>query len=63
MQGFQSLVMENLNGENGIFKLDIDASKNTNNSDKLYVTDTFTGRNLLSLMKSVMDLDGAAGLY
>lgn len=61
-QGFQSLVMENLNGENGIFKLDIDASKNTNNSDKLYVTDTFTGTQFIELNEvGHGDLDGAAG--
>ena len=61
-QGFQSLVMENLNGENGIFKLDIDASKNTNNSDKLYVTDTFTGTQFIELNEvGHGELDGAAG--
>ena len=46
---FHTLTVENLNGNNGVIKMDIDASQNVLNSDKLYVTDTLTGTQYIDL--------------
>lgn len=46
---FSTLKIENLSGDNGTFVMDINASQNTNNSDKIYVTDTFTGTQYIDL--------------
>ena len=46
---FSTLTVENLSGENGVIKMDIDASQNSLNSDKLYVTDTLTGTQYIDL--------------
>ncbi len=40
---FSSLTTENLSGNGGYFVLDIDGTTNVNNSDRIYVTDTFDG--------------------
>ena len=61
-EGFQALVMRNLSGDNGTFLLDIDASRNTENSDQLYVLGTFTGTQYLDLNEvGHGELDKAAG--
>ena len=46
---FSTLTVDNLSGENGVIKMDIDASQNSLNSDKLYVTDTLTGTQYIDL--------------
>ena len=46
---FSTLTVDNLSGENGVIKMDIDASQNSLNSDKLYVTDTMTGTQYIDL--------------
>ena len=46
---FHTLTVENLSGNNGVIKMDIDASQNVLNSDKLYVTDTLTGTQYIDL--------------
>ena len=46
---FHTLTVENLNGNNGVIKMDINASQNVLNSDKLYVTDTLTGTQYIDL--------------
>ena len=43
------MTVDNLSGENGVIKMDIDASQNSLNSDKLYVTDTLTGTQYIDL--------------
>lgn len=40
---FSTLTLANLNGANGIVAMDIDASKNADNSDVILVSDTFSG--------------------
>ena len=60
--GFQKLETENLQGVDGMFKLDIDASTNVVNSDKIYVKGMFTGRQYLDLNEvGHGNLDGAEG--
>lgn len=46
---FSTLTVDNLSGENGVIKMDIAASQNSLNSDKLYVTDTLTGTQYIDL--------------
>ena len=46
---FSTLTVDNLSGENGVIKMDIDASQDSLNSDKLYVTDTLTGTQYIDL--------------
>lgn len=46
---FSTLTVDNLSGENGVIKMDIDASQNSLNSDKIYVTDTLTGTQYIDL--------------
>ena len=46
---FSSFTTENLSGNGGYFVLDIDATTNVNNSDRIYVTDTFSGTQAISL--------------
>ncbi|WP_455653563.1 autotransporter family protein [Phascolarctobacterium sp.] len=46
---FSTLTVENLNSTGGSIKMDIDASQNSANSDKIYITDTFTGTKMLDL--------------
>ena len=46
---FHTLTVENLSGNNGVIKMDIDASQNVLNSDKLYVTETLTGTQYIDL--------------
>ena len=48
---FSTLTLENLSGENGWIKMDIDATKNTDNSDMILVTDTFSGNQYVDLSR------------
>ena len=60
--GFQVLVAENITGEDGMFRMDIDAGKNTDNSDRIYVPGTFTGQQYIDLNEvGHGNLDGAEG--
>ena len=46
---FSTLTVEHLSGNNGIIKMDIDASQNAVNSDKLYITGSLTGTQYIDL--------------
>ncbi|WP_293727442.1 autotransporter outer membrane beta-barrel domain-containing protein [uncultured Phascolarctobacterium sp.] len=46
---FSTLTTKNLSGGDGIIKMDIDASRNTANSDKIYVDNNFSGTQYLDL--------------
>ncbi len=59
---FQNIYIEEFNGGNGTINMDIDASTNTNNSDRIYVNGTHNGTHYITL--NPLDenkLDGAAG--
>lgn len=60
---FQNIYIENeFNGGNGTINMDIDASTNTNNSDRIYVNGIHNGTHYITL--NPLDenkLDGAAG--
>lgn len=60
---FQNIyIEEKFNGGNGTINMDIDASTNTNNSDRIYVNGTHNGTHYITL--NPLDenkLDGAAG--
>ena len=47
--GFQKIETDDLQGVDGMFKLDIDASTNVDNSDRIYVKGMFTGSQYLDL--------------
>lgn len=57
---YSTLTAENLSGTNGKFILDIDGTQ-VNKNDKIYVTDTFTGNQILAL-KEVNGRDGDSTL-
>ena len=58
---FSTLTLANLNGANGIVAMDIDASKNADNSDVILVGDTFSGTQRVSFNRvdSQVDADAA----
>ena len=59
---FQNIYIEEFNGGNGTINMDIDASTNTNNSDRIYVNGIHNGTHYITL--NPLDenkLDGAAG--
>ena len=58
---FSTLTLDNLNGANGLVAMDIDASKNTDNSDVILVGDTFSGTQRVSFNRvdSQADADAA----
>lgn len=59
---FQNIYIEEFNGGNGTINMDIDASTNTNNSDRIYVNGIHKGTHYITL--NPLDenkLDGAAG--
>lgn len=60
---FSSLKVNKLDGDKGKLNMDIDASKNTDNSDRLYITGTHTGNHYITLNNVNADgnTDGAAG--
>lgn len=60
---FSSLKVNKLDGDKGKIYMDIDASTNTNNSDRLYIAGTHTGNHYITLNNVNADgnTDGAAG--
>ncbi len=59
---FKNLViLNNLQGNDGIFYLNTDASKNTENSDRIYINGTHTGTHYLSLNNIGDKAAGAEG--
>lgn len=60
---FKGLFIGTLKGDKSTFNMDIDASTNTNNSDRLYIADTHTGNHYITLNNVNADgnTDGAAG--
>ena len=59
----KGLFIGTLKGDKSTFNLDIDASTNTNNSDRLYIAGTHTGNHYITLNNVNADgnTDGAAG--
>lgn len=60
---FKRLFIGTLKGDKSTFNMDIDASTNTNNSDRLYIAGTHTGNHYITLNNVNADgnTDGAAG--
>ena len=60
---FNGLFISTLKGDKSTFNMDIDASTNTNNSDRLYIAGTHTGTHYITLNNVNADgnTDGAAG--
>lgn len=59
---FSNLNVVNLTeSNNGVFKMDIDAAKNVNNSDHIYIDGTHTGTHYITLNNTGVNTDGAAG--
>ena len=60
---FSSLKVNKLDGDNGKLNMDIDASTNTNNSDRLYIAGTHTGNHYITLnnVNAAGNTDGAEG--
>ena len=60
---FKGLFIGTLKGDKSTFNMDIDASTNTNNSDRLYIAGTHTGNHYITLKNVNADgnTDGAAG--
>lgn len=60
---FKGLFIGTLKGDKSTFNMDIDAGKNTNNSDRLYIAGTHTGNHYITLNNVNADgnTDGAAG--
>lgn len=58
---YRSLTAENFTGEGGIVNLDIDASTNVNNSDRVYVDGTHRGTHYITLNNVGANTDGAEG--
>lgn len=60
---FSSLTVNKLDGDKGKLNMDIDASKNADNSDRLYIAGTHTGNHYITLNNVNADgnTDGAAG--
>lgn len=60
---FRGLFIGTLKGDKSTFNMDIDASTNTNNSDRLYIAGTHTGSHYIKLNNVNADgnTDGAAG--
>lgn len=60
---FSTLKVNKLDGDKGKINMDIDASKNADNSDRLYIAGTHTGNHYITLNNVNADgnTDGAAG--
>lgn len=60
---FNGLFIGTLKGDKSTFNMDIDASTNTNNSDRLYIAGTHSGNHYITLNNVNADgnTDGAAG--
>ncbi len=60
--GYQVVHVKDLKGDNGIVRLDIDPTKNTENSDQVYVSGDFTGTHEIGLkLASEGDVSAAEG--
>lgn len=61
-EDFQSVyVDETFNGNGGIINMDINAEKNTDNSDRVYVGGTHSGTHYITLNNIGSNIDGAEG--
>ena len=58
---FRTLNAKNLSGNNGIINMNIDASTNANNSDRIYVDGTHNGTQYITLNNIGNSTDGAEG--
>ena len=58
---FRTLNAKNLSGNNGIINMNIDASTNVNNSDRIYVDGTHSGTQYITLNNIGDSTDGAHG--
>lgn len=60
---FRGLFIGTLKGDKSTFNMDIDAGTNTNNSDRLYIAGTHTGKHYITLnnVNAGDNTDGAAG--
>lgn len=58
---FRTLNAKNLSGNNGIIDMNIDASTNVNNSDRIYVDGTHSGTQYITLNNIGDSTDGAHG--
>ena len=58
---YRSLTAVNFTGEGGIVKLDIDASTNENNSDRIFINGTHKDTHYITLNNVGANTDGAAG--
>lgn len=59
---FQNIyINNNMSGTNATINMDIDASKNTANSDRIYIAGTHTGNHYITLNNIGSNTDGAAG--
>lgn len=59
--GFRKLVAKTISGEGGIINMNIDASANTDNSDRVYVDSTHSGTHYITLHNVGSNEDGADG--
>lgn len=59
--GFSTITVNNILNSGGIFNMDIDASKNEYNSDRIYVNGKHEGTHYITLNNIGANTDGAAG--
>lgn len=59
--GFRNLIAKSISGEGGIINMNIDASANTDNSDRVYVDSTHSGTHYITLHNVGSNEDGADG--
>ena len=61
-ENFQNIYIDKeFKGDNGTINMDIDASTNVNNSDRIYVDGTHSGTHYITLNNIGANTDGAAG--
>lgn len=58
---FKNLKVTNLDGEGGIFKINVDGSKNEYNSTKLFIEGTHSGSHIIDINEIGDDMDNAKG--
>lgn len=61
INNFRNLTAKNVSGEGGTINMNIDASTNTNNSDRVYINGTHSGTHYITLNNIGSSIDGAAG--
>ena len=59
--GFRSLTAKSLSGDGGIINMNIDASKNADNSDRLFITGRHEGKHYININSIGVNDDGAEG--